>query len=56
MLVDPTDPIAEAIMYLTEHPDEARRMGENGRRAVLERYNWEGMERRLLAMYQRMEG
>lgn len=42
MLIDPTDPdvIAEAIVYLLEHPDEARRMGENGRRAVLERYNW----------------
>ncbi len=54
VLVDPTDPdaIAEAIIYLMEHPDEARWMGENGRRAVLERYNWGKEEVRLLCLYQ----
>jgi glycosyltransferase involved in cell wall biosynthesis len=58
VLVDPTDPdaIAEAIAYLLENPDEARRMGENGRKAVLEKYNWGEMEGRLLAMYRRVEG
>ena len=58
VLVDPTDPnaIAEAIVYLLEHPDAARRMGENGRKAVLERYNWGEMEKRLLAMYRAIEG
>jgi glycosyltransferase involved in cell wall biosynthesis len=41
--VDPLDPkaIAQAIEYLLTHPEEARRMGENGRRAVEEKYNWE---------------
>ncbi|MGI6023578.1 MAG: glycosyltransferase, partial [Methanoculleus sp.] len=43
--------IAEAIVYLLEHPEEARRMGENGRVAVLERYNWGEMEGRLLGVY-----
>ncbi|MBP7411822.1 MAG: glycosyltransferase, partial [Methanoculleus sp.] len=58
LLVDPTNPdaIAGAIIYLMEHPEEAQRMGENGRRAVLEKYNWEEMEGRLLAMYRRIEG
>lgn len=58
VLVDPTDPdaIAEAIIYLLEHPDEAQRMGANGRRAVERRYNWGEMERRLLAMYRGVEG
>ncbi len=58
VLVDPTDPdaIAEAIVYLMEHPEEARRMGENGRRAVLERYNWEEIEGRLLEVYQAIDG
>ncbi len=58
VLVDPTDPdaIAEAIVYLLEHPEEARKMGENGRRAVLEKYNWGEMEGRLFAMYQRVGG
>jgi len=58
LLVDPANPdaIAGAIIYLMEHPEEAQRMGENGRRAVLEKYNWEEMEGRLLAMYREIEG
>jgi glycosyltransferase involved in cell wall biosynthesis len=40
--VDPLDPkaIAAAIDYLVMHPQAAKAMGENGRRAVLEKYNW----------------
>ncbi|MCK9277039.1 MAG: glycosyltransferase family 4 protein [Methanoculleus sp.] len=58
VLVDPTDPdaIAEAIVSLMEHPEEARRMGENGRRAVLERYNWGKEEARLLSLYRSLNG
>ncbi len=57
MLVDPTDPdaIAGAIIYLLENPDEARKMGENGRKAVEERYNWGEMEKRLLGVYRQVE-
>lgn len=57
ILVDPTDPgvIAEAIIYLMEHPEEAQRMGENGRRAVLEKYNWSRMEADLLRIYKNLE-
>ncbi|NLA38665.1 MAG: glycosyltransferase family 4 protein [Methanomicrobiales archaeon] len=57
VLVDPTNPdaIAEAIVCLMEHPEKARRMGESGRRAVLERYNWGEMEERLLAVYREIE-
>jgi glycosyltransferase involved in cell wall biosynthesis len=53
LLVDPLNPkkIAEAIDYLVMHPDEARRMGENGRKAVVERYNWQTEEQKLLAFY-----
>jgi glycosyltransferase involved in cell wall biosynthesis len=51
--VNPLDPkgIAEAIKYLIEHPDEARKMGENGRKAVLEKYNWEKESEKLLDLY-----
>lgn len=51
--VDPQDPraIAEAIDYLAEHPDEARRMGSNGRAAVAQRYNWANEEDKLLDFY-----
>jgi glycosyltransferase involved in cell wall biosynthesis len=54
LLVDPTRPeqIARALAYLIEHPQEARRMGENGRRAVRERYNWERESQRLLQIYE----
>ena len=53
ILVDPTnvDEIANAILYLLEHPEEAKRMGDSGRRAVEEKYNWERMEERLLGLY-----
>jgi glycosyltransferase involved in cell wall biosynthesis len=53
LTVDPARPqeIAHALAYLIEHPQEARQMGENGRRAVLERYNWEKESQRLLQVY-----
>ncbi len=51
--VDPGDPaaIAAAIDHLCRHPDVARRMGENGRRAVQARYNWRGEADKLAAFY-----
>lgn len=51
--VDPEDTgeIAGAIRYLFEHPDEAKRMGENGRRAVREELNWGVEEKKLLELY-----
>jgi glycosyltransferase involved in cell wall biosynthesis len=51
--VDPTNPeeIAKAIEYLITHPNEARKMGENGRKAVLEKYNWEKESEKLLNVY-----
>lgn len=52
--VDPLDPsaIAVAIDRLVDNPDLARQMGENGRRAVHERYNWSIEEKKLLDLYQ----
>lgn len=51
--VDPedVDEIATAIRYLLDHPEEARQMGENGRRAVKEEFNWGIEEKKLLALY-----
>lgn len=51
--VDPMNPqqIADAIVYLKTHPEEAQRMGQNGRKAVLQRYNWDQEGRKLLALY-----
>ncbi len=54
--VDPLDPteIANAIQYLIEHPADACRMGENGRRAVFVKYNWETESQKLLVLYRRL--
>lgn len=43
--------ICDKINYLLGHPDEAERMGKNGRKAVLERYNWGVEEKKLLQVY-----
>lgn len=53
LCVDPLDPkaIAEAIDHLVMNPDIARRMGECGRRMVLQQYNWSTEERKLLGFY-----
>jgi glycosyltransferase involved in cell wall biosynthesis len=55
LLVDPLDPaaIAKAIDYLVFNPTEAQRMGANGRKAVIERYNWGIEEQKLFAFYER---
>jgi len=53
LLVNPLDPeaIAEAIVWLLSHPAEAEQMGRNGRRAVVENYNWEQESARLTSIY-----
>lgn len=48
---DNVDELAQAIRYLLDHPDEARQMGENGRRAVGQQFNWGVEEKKLLALY-----
>jgi len=51
--VDPTNPkeIAKAINYLIDHPEEAKKMGQNGRKAVELKYNWEIEAKKLLEVY-----
>ncbi len=53
VVVDPMQPgdIAAAIDRLVTDPAEARRLGENGRRAVRERYSWEAEVPSLLRFY-----
>lgn len=58
LLVDPKDAgaIARAIEYLLSNPEEAREMGENGRRAVEQRYNWAREADKLIRMYDAVAG
>ena len=56
LCIDPLDPkaIAEAIDHLVKDPALAQRMGDNGRQAVLNKYNWSMEERKLLDFYERI--
>jgi glycosyltransferase involved in cell wall biosynthesis len=53
ILVDPHDPtaIADAINHLLTHDAEAEAMGQRGRHAVEEQFNWDREECKLLAFY-----
>ena len=52
--VDPenVEEIAQAIAFLRDNPEEAKRMGEIGRRAVKEEFNWGVEEKKLFALYE----
>lgn len=54
--VNPLEPkkIAEAINYIVLHPKEAEEMGKNGRKAVVEKYNWNIEEKKLLNIYKEL--
>ncbi|PHR67342.1 MAG: glycosyl transferase [Alcanivorax sp.] len=53
LCVDPLNPqaIADAVDYLVHHPDEAMKMGVNGQKAVVEKYNWSIEEKKLIELY-----
>ena len=48
--------LAEAVLHLSAQPDVRRAMGERGRRAVLERYNWDATARGLVELYRGLGG
>ena len=56
--VDPYDEeaIKKAISYLKNNPEEAKRMGENGKRAVAEELNWYTEEQKLISWYHELLG
>jgi len=56
LTVNPLDAgeIAKAVDYLVEHPTEAKVMGENGRTAVMQKYNWNNESQKLLALYEEL--
>lgn len=54
--VDPEniDDIADKITFLLNNPSIAKRMGENGMRAIQEKYNWGMEERKLIGLYKEL--
>jgi len=57
ILCDTTDPrkVANAIIYLLKHPQEAKSMGNRGRRAIELKYNWDIEKDKLLKVYHKLE-
>jgi glycosyltransferase involved in cell wall biosynthesis len=46
--------IANAIKWIMTNPEQAKHMGENGRRAVEEKYNWEQEGDKLIRLYEEL--
>jgi glycosyltransferase involved in cell wall biosynthesis len=57
LVADPRDhaAVAAAIEYLLTQPEEAVAMGERGRAAVRERFNWDAEGARLLSLYRDLQ-
>jgi glycosyltransferase involved in cell wall biosynthesis len=58
LMVNSSDPIelAQVLDRLASDPSLRRRLGENGRRAVRDKYNWEAEGGRLTRMYDELIG
>lgn len=56
LTVNPRDPasIARAMGYFLDYPEDAKKMGRRGRRAVQTEYNWDPESRKLLDLYARL--
>lgn len=55
---DPKDPkqIAEAIAFVVNNIEEAKKMGDNAKEAVVREYNWNTQEIELFRMYETLLG
>lgn len=58
LLIDPmqTNDLVQAMQVILSDPAEAQAMGERGRRAVIEKYNWENEALKLIELYERHLG
>ncbi|MDO9265521.1 MAG: glycosyltransferase family 4 protein [Sulfurimonas sp.] len=54
--VNPLEPkeVAQAIEYIIAHPQKAEQMGQNGKKAVIEKYNWGVEEKKLFKVYEEL--
>lgn len=54
--VDPenTNEYAEAIRYLLDNPDIAKELGQNGRKLIKEKLNWEIEQQKMLELYMKV--
>lgn len=47
--------LARSIIYLYSKRDKMKQMGQNGKKAVLEKYNWENTSKNLIKLYKIIE-
>ncbi len=54
LFVDPKDAkaLANAIQWIFDHPKEAEAMGQRGKKAVQDRFNWQAEGKRLIELYE----
>lgn len=52
LISDDPETFAHHIVYLIKNPDAAKRMGQNGRRLVLEKYDWKVIEAKIYQLYE----
>lgn len=45
---------ADLLLYLYQHPEERKQMGENGTKAVLTKYNWDNTVKDFLDRYKKL--
>jgi len=50
------DQIRQTIIKLKDNPELRKRLGDNGRKAFLEKYNWNRMEQKLYQVYEDLLG
>lgn len=57
LTVNPLRPkeIADAIRWMFDHPKQMKEMGDNGKKAVIEKYNWENESKKLLKIYEALQ-
>ncbi|SER69431.1 Glycosyltransferase involved in cell wall bisynthesis [Gracilibacillus ureilyticus] len=56
LTVDPlnVNEISSAIQWVMNNPEKARAMGENGKSAVLSKFNWEAESKKLINLYEQL--
>ena len=57
LCVNPSQPwkVAEAILWMADHPEEAEKMGQRGRTLIETQYNWTKEAEKLLQVYKGLE-
>jgi glycosyltransferase involved in cell wall biosynthesis len=46
--------LTKALSYLIDNPQIRQKMGENGKKAIIEEYSWDAMEKKLLRVYEEL--